>query len=232
MKKGFTLIELLIVVAIVAILAVLGIISFSGILESSKDVACKNKHAFITSWFETEMMQCRLGIQPHAEVGRGDQTYDFPDYGFIKNDPRYPSCRGSVEFHAEGIGQGWGYRYMNPYKRECDDTKENCHPYKGVKYSKTPPEKGDMHVWGYYEVLSLRQDGLVYNGNVHITFTSLCGIDTLKRDIITSHIYEVSKKEYDKRMNVSNKSNESNSNESNESNDDSDNGYLSTNEVY
>ena len=29
------------------------------------------------------MQQCRLGIQPIAEPGRGDQTYDVPPYGHI-----------------------------------------------------------------------------------------------------------------------------------------------------
>ena len=30
------------------------------------------------------MQQCRLGIQPHAEPGRGDQTYDVPPGHIIK----------------------------------------------------------------------------------------------------------------------------------------------------
>ena len=72
----------------------------------------------------------------------------FPDYGYIKNDPRYPSCRGNVNHHAEGISQGWGYRYMNPYIGDCDDTKNNCYPNKGFFLKSGIPTIKGKHLCG------------------------------------------------------------------------------------
>jgi len=235
MKKGFTLVELLIVIMVVTILSLFYFQFYNGYKTSAQTSACVQKHQTITKWFEVEMMQCRLGIQPHAEPGRGDQTYDFPDYGYVKNDPRYPSCRGNIKHHAEGIGQGWGYRYMNPYKSTgCNTNKQNCHPYKGVWYSEEEPELGDMHTWGYYEVLDETNENTrsaTTQVNVHITFTSLCEDKTYKRDIITSHVYTINSSEFDKLENINNNSNDfSESEDLNRS--DNNEGYLSTNDVY
>ena len=170
------------------------------------------------------MQQCRLGIQPHAEPGRGDQTYDFPDYGYIKNDPRYPSCRGNVNHHAEGISQGWGYRYMNPYIGDCDDTKNNCYPNKGFFLkSGIPTIKGNTYVWGYYEKLNEDMNGN-FNTNVHITFKSLCNGEIYKGDVITSHEYTVSQSEIDKYSEVTTEDSEENKEKAKEK--DTNNYYL------
>ena len=82
-KSAFTMIELLVVLLIISILTVFGIFTYKNFLPSAKNTACISKHNFVVKWFEVEMQQCRLGIQPHAEPGRGDQTYDVPPYGHI-----------------------------------------------------------------------------------------------------------------------------------------------------
>lgn len=198
LKNGFTLIELLIVILIISIITILGISNYKKFITSAKDTACITKHDFVTKWFEVEMMQCRLGIQPHAEPGRGDQTYDFPDYGYIKNNPRYPSCRGTVKHHAEGISQGWGYRYMNPYIGDCDDTKNNCYPNKGFFFKKGDPTiNGNTYVWGYYEKLN-KLNNNNFNTNIRITFKSLCKNTIYKNEVITSHEYITGQSEINK----------------------------------
>ena len=197
-KTAFTMIELLVVILIISILTVFGVFAYKNFLLSAKDSACISKHNFVVKWFEVEMQQCRMGIQPHAEPGRGDQTYDFPDYGYIKNDPRYPSCRGNVAHHAEGISQGWGYRYMNPYIGNCDDTKNNCYPNKGFFFKNDVPKiNGNTNIWGYYEKLNQDDNGN-FNTNIHITFKSLCNDLIYKGDVITSHEYTVNQSEIDK----------------------------------
>ena len=70
LKLAFTLVELLIVVLIISILAVFGIFTYKSFLNSAKDTACISKHNFVVKWFEVEMQQCRLGIQPYAELVR------------------------------------------------------------------------------------------------------------------------------------------------------------------
>jgi len=223
-KLAFTLVELLIVVLIISILAVFGIFTYKSFLNSAKDTACISKHNFVVKWFEVEMQQCRLGIQPHAEPGRGDQTYDFPDYGYIKNDPRYPSCRGNVNHHAEGISQGWGYRYMNPYVGDCDDTKNNCYSNKGFFLkSGIPNINGNTYVWGYYEKLN-EDINENFNTNVHITFKSLCNGEIYKGDVITSHEYTVSQSEIDKYSEVTTEDSEENKEKAKEK--DTNNYYL------
>ena len=218
------MIELLVVILIISILTVFGVFTYKNFLLSAKDTACISKHNFVVKWFEVEMQQCRLGIQPHAEPGRGDQTYDFPDYGYIKNDPRYPSCRGSINHHAEGISQGWGYRYMNPYIGDCDDTKNNCYPNKGFFLkSGIPTINGNTYVWGYYEKLNQDTNGN-FNTNIHITFKSLCNNEVYKSDIITSHEYTVNQSEIDKYVETASENSEENENKAKEK--DTNNYYL------
>ena len=176
--KGFSLIELLIAIFIIAIITLLGIFSYKTFIVSAKDTACVSKHNFIVKWFEVEMQQCRLGVQPHAEPGRGDQTYDIPPYGHItkitRGNPFYVSCRGNIDHHSHYIGNQWGDRYINPYKPDCNAAKTNCYASRGFyQNSEDPIVNGTTNVWGYYEQLSENTNG-TFNTNVHITFKSLC----------------------------------------------------------
>ena len=174
------------------------------------------------------MQQCRLGIQPHAEPGRGDQTYDVPPYGHItklsRHNPWYSSCRGNIDHHTQTIAVQWGERYINPYKPDCNATIANCYSSRGFYQAKGDPNiNGATNVWGYYEKLNEDINGN-FNTNVHITFKSLCNGEIYKGDIITSHEYAVSQSEIDKYSEVTTEDSEENKEKAKQ--EDTNNYYL------